>query len=79
MGSKPDNTLFLLGKYLGLVFLLPSGALAGYLLGAFAAHWVDWPGVRGLGIVVGLIASLVKLVQELLRDAERNETPGTKL
>jgi MFS family permease len=70
---KPDRTIFLLGKYLGLAFLMPSGAVAGYLIGLWLQHYIHWPGLRGVCIVVGLVATLVKLFQELLRDSNQSE------
>jgi len=78
MPDKPEKTLALLGKYLSLAMLLPSGALAGYLLGRLAVHILyhdvpgnEWP--QGLGIVFGVVASIVKLFQELMRDVKREE------
>jgi hypothetical protein len=78
MPEKPEKTLTLLGKYLSLAMLLPSGALAGYLLGRFAGHILyrgapghEW--LEGGGIVLGVVASLVKLLQELMRDVKREE------
>lgn len=68
MAQKPDNSLYLLGKYLSLVFLLPSGAIAGYLLGSLVEHYTHWSGSVPSGIIFGVVASLVKLFQELLRD-----------
>ena len=78
MPEKSEKTLALLGKYLSLAMLLPSGALAGYLLGRFAGHifYHDTPGhewLQGGGIVLGVIASVVKLFQELMRDVKREE------
>jgi hypothetical protein len=75
MAGKPDNTLYLLGKYLGLAFMLPSGAVAGYLIGRFAEHYLHWSILPGAGIVAGLVASLVKLIQELLRESRSPEDP----
>jgi hypothetical protein len=75
VASKPDHTLYLLGKYLGLAFMLPSGAVAGYLMGRLAEHYLHWPVLPGAGIVVGLVASLIKLIQQLLRDANSSESP----
>jgi hypothetical protein len=78
MPERPEKTLALLGKYLSLAMLLPSGALAGYLLGKFAGHifYRDAPGhewLQGGGIVLGVVASVVKLFQELMRDVKREE------
>ncbi len=73
MPDKPESTLYLLGKYLALAFLLPSGAIAGYLIGAFLDHYLQWHWLRPAGIVLGVIAGLVKLFQELVRDSNRAE------
>jgi hypothetical protein len=78
MPERPETTLALLGKYLSLALLLPSGALAGYLLGKVAVHFIyhDAPGhewLQGGGIVLGVVSSIVKLFQELMRDAKREE------
>ncbi len=78
MPERPEKTIALLGKYLSLAMLLPSGALAGYLLGRFAGHifYHDAPGhewLDGGGIVLGVVASVVKLFQELMRDVKREE------
>ena len=43
MADKPENTLYLLGKYLGLAFLLPSGAIAGYLIGLRIRRFLEDP------------------------------------
>jgi F0F1-type ATP synthase assembly protein I len=74
MAQKPDSSLYLLGKYMGLIFLLPSAALAGYLLGSFAEHYTQWSAAKPFGIIFGVIAGLVKLFQELLRDANRSDS-----
>ena len=78
MPDRPEKTLALLGKYLSLAMLLPSGALAGYLLGRLAGHifYHDAPGhewLQGGGVVLGVVASIVKLFQELMRDVKREE------
>ena len=83
MTEKPEKTLALLGKYLSLAALLPSGALAGYLLGRLVGHFFyhDAPGhewLVGGGIVLGVVASVVKLFEELMRDVKREEAGKNK-
>jgi hypothetical protein len=73
MAQKPDNTLYLLGKYIGLTTLLPAGALAGYLIARFLERYIHWSGLLPLAIILGVVASLYKIVEELLRDARRAE------
>lgn len=63
----------MLGKYLSLALMLPAGAFAGFLLGRFAEHWIhaSWPTLAG--IVLGVIASVMKVFDELMRDVRREE------
>ncbi len=68
----------MLGKYLSLALMLPSGAFAGFLLGRFAErgfadHGIHsaWPTL--VGIILGIVTSLVKIIQELNRDMRREE------
>jgi hypothetical protein len=75
MAQKPDNTLYLLGKYLGMASLLPAGAVAGYLIGTFAERYTHWSGTRAVCIVLAVIACLVKLIQDLVRDSDRPVNP----
>jgi hypothetical protein len=76
MPERPENSMAMLGKYLSLAMLVPSGALAGYWLGRFAAHWVhaEWP--QPVGLVVGVIAATYKLLEQLLRETKRGERGG---
>jgi hypothetical protein len=69
VSQKPSSSWYLLGKYLGLVFLLPSSAAAGYLFGKFIEHYVHWAGCVPASIILGVVAGLVKVFQELLRDS----------
>ena len=73
MAQKPDNTLYLLGKYIGLATLLPAGAFAGYLIARFLEHYIHWAGLLPFAIILGVVASLYKIVEELLRDVRRAE------
>lgn len=73
MAERPEKTMAMLGKYLSLALLVPSGALAGYWLGRFATHWIhaDWP--QGVGVVVGALAGIYKVFEQLWREAKREE------
>lgn len=77
MAQKPDSTLYQLGKYLGWISLLPSGAVAGYLIGRFAEHYTHWEGCVAVGVILGIAAALVKLVQEMLRE-DRSASSGRR-
>jgi len=73
MPERPENTMAMLGKYLSLAMLVPSGALAGYWLGKFAAHWIHAEWLQAAGVVVGVIAATYKLFEQLLHEAKRDE------
>lgn len=75
MAQKPDSTLYQLGKYLGWISLLPSGAVAGYFIGKFAERYIHWEGCVAAGVILGIAAALVKLVQEMLRE-DRSKSDG---
>lgn len=76
MPERPEKTLAMLGKYLSLAMLVPSGALAGYWLGRFAAHWVhaEWP--QAVGVILGVLAATYKVFEQLWCDAKRDEREG---
>jgi F0F1-type ATP synthase assembly protein I len=71
MAAKPDRSLHWLGKYLSLALVLPSSLVAGYLLGAFADHYFHRPILRAAGILLGMIAGLLQIFKEILRDEKR--------
>jgi F0F1-type ATP synthase assembly protein I len=73
--SGPDKSLLWLGKYLSLALTLPASLVAGYILGAIADHWVHWPLLRAVGILVGMATGIIKIVQELGRD-DRKKRAG---
>ena len=62
------------GKYLALATALPGYVVAGFLLGAFADHWLRWPVLRGVGVILGTFAGLSQIVRQLLRDEKRSKT-----
>jgi hypothetical protein len=78
MPSKPDKSLVQAAKYMGLVFLLPSGAAAGYVIGEVLERYIHWPGIRAAGVVLGVMGGVVRLVQELLRDSKRAEAEKSR-
>jgi hypothetical protein len=63
------------GKYLALATALPGYVVAGFLLGAFAEHWLHWPVLRGAGVILGTFTGLSQIVRQLLRDEKRARNP----
>jgi hypothetical protein len=73
MPERRENTMTQVGKYLSLVLIVPSGALAGYWLGEFASRWAraSWP--VGVGVAVGILAGAYKVFEQLWREAKRDD------
>jgi F0F1-type ATP synthase assembly protein I len=71
MPNKPDKSLFWMGKYLSLALTLPASVLAGYLLATFIQHWLHFSFLPVIGILLGMIAGLVKIVQEVSHDDKK--------
>jgi F0F1-type ATP synthase assembly protein I len=69
--SGPDKHLIWLGKYLSLALTLPASVFAGYLLGAFADHFLHHPFLRALGIMLGMAAGVIQILRELSRESRK--------
>jgi uncharacterized protein (DUF3820 family) len=78
MPYKPDKSLVQAAKYMGLVFLLPSGAVAGYVIADVLQHYIHWPALKAAGVVLGVMGGVVRLIQELLRDSKRAEAEESR-
>jgi F0F1-type ATP synthase assembly protein I len=71
---NPSGKSFVTGvKYLALATALPGYVVAGLLLGAFSDHWLHWPVLRAIGVILGTFTGLTQIVRELLRDEKRAE------
>jgi hypothetical protein len=75
MANRPNKSLITSGKYLALATAMPGYVVAGFLLGAFIEHWVHWPILRGIGVILGTFAGLYQLVHQVLLDEKRAQTP----
>lgn len=69
--TKPDKSLIWLSKYLSLALTLPASVGAGYMLGAFADHFLHAPFLRAIGILLGMIAGLFEIIRELTRESKK--------
>jgi F0F1-type ATP synthase assembly protein I len=63
----------MVGEYTSLAFLLPVSAFVGYLIGylldkKFGSHWMYLA-----GLILGIVAGFVKLIQQLMRDTRDGE------
>ncbi|SRR5579884_840182 len=69
--QRPANPLIWLGKYLSLALTLPASVFAGYILGAFANHYLHKSWLIAIGIMAGMIAGLIQILRELSREARK--------
>ena len=63
----------MVGEYTSLAFLLPASALIGYVLGylldkEFGTTWVNIA-----GLILGIVAGMVQLVRQLMRDTRDDQ------
>lgn len=70
MSSNKDNPYVMLGRYLGLAFLLPTTTFVGYAIGylldkAFGTHFL-----KIVFLILGIISGLVQLIRDLQKDAK---------
>ncbi|MGH9609684.1 MAG: AtpZ/AtpI family protein [Bryobacteraceae bacterium] len=70
MPAAPDHSLYRLGKYVSLAMLLPASVAGGYFLGAALGEWLHVPILKVLGILLGVAAGLIKIVQVLSREGK---------
>jgi hypothetical protein len=74
MAGKPNKSLAVGGKYLALATALPGYVFAGFLLGALADHWLHWPILRALGVILGTFTGLGQLIRQIFRDEKRAQS-----
>jgi F0F1-type ATP synthase assembly protein I len=75
MPTPPNKPLITGGKYLAIATSLPGYVLAGLILGAAADHWLHWPILRAIGVILGTFAGLNQIVRHLLQDEKRSQSP----
>jgi F0F1-type ATP synthase assembly protein I len=68
MPPRRANPLIWLSKYLSLALTLPASVFAGYVLGAFADHFLHRSWLIALGILLGMAAGIIQIVRELSRE-----------
>ena len=68
---RGSGGLYWLGKYLSLALTLPASVFAGYILGAFANHYLHHSWVIALGILLGMAAGLIQVIRELSREGRK--------
>lgn len=48
--------------------MLPASVAAGYLVGATVADWLHVPVLKVLGVLLGVAAGLIKILQAISRE-----------
>jgi F0F1-type ATP synthase assembly protein I len=71
MAAKHDRSALWLGKYLSLALALPASVAGGYIVGSVGDHYFHLPVLRAFGIILGMVAGMLQLVQQISRDEKR--------
>jgi F0F1-type ATP synthase assembly protein I len=76
-GQKPLNVWAQVAYYTGLGFILPAGAVAGYLIGWLlhrGLHTEPWLSLAGA--FVGVAAGLIEILRVLTRAEKQQDASG---
>jgi F0F1-type ATP synthase assembly protein I len=71
MPAKGDRSAYWLGKYLSLALALPASVAGGYIVGSIGDHYFHLPVLRAVGIILGMVAGMIQVVQQISRDEKR--------
>lgn len=72
--STNDNNgsgMVMVARYLGLAFLIPISAGAGWMIGQYMDKQLHTGYLALTCLVLGIIGSFIQLIRELLRDADK--------
>ena len=65
------SSMAMVARYLGLAFLIPMSAGAGYALGTYLDKTLHTGFLSITCLILGIVGSFVQLMRELLRDADK--------
>ncbi len=68
MPEDKNNLYVLLGKYYGLIFVLPASVLVGYGIGYLLDRFFGTGFLKVVFLLLGVAAGMVELVRELSKD-----------
>jgi F0F1-type ATP synthase assembly protein I len=63
----------MVGEYTSLAFMLPASALIGYGLGYLLDKEFETTWLYIVGLILGVVAGLVQLVRQLMRDTGNDQ------
>ena len=63
----------MVGEYTSLAFMLPASALIGYGLGYLLDKEFETTWLYIVGLILGIVACLVQLVRQLMRDTSNDQ------
>jgi len=65
------SSMVFVARYLGLAFLIPMSAGAGWLLGSYLDRHLNTSYWSTICLVLGIVGSFIQLIRELLRDSNK--------
>ncbi len=72
MRRGPNPVYSMLGRYLGLAFLLPICIFVGYVMGVLLDRFFNTHFLYIVFLLFGIAAGLLELVRELQKDAPKS-------
>ena len=67
--DSPASAITFAARYLGLAFLIPMSAGAGWMLGQYLDRHLQTNFLAMTCLILGIIGSFIQLIRELLRDS----------
>jgi hypothetical protein len=69
--DTPAGSMVLVARYLGLAFLIPMSAGAGWMLGSYLDKHLHTSYLSMTCLILGIVGSFIQLLRELLRDVNK--------
>lgn len=69
--DTPASSMVFVARYLGLAFLIPMSAAAGWMLGAYLDRHLHTSYLSMTCLILGIVGSFIQLLRELLRDSNK--------
>ena len=68
MPEKRDNVMVMVGKYMGLAFVIPSATFAGFVIGYLLDKAFDTTFLRIVFLFIGIAAGFLELYRALSKE-----------
>jgi len=70
--SRPAGSMAMVARYLGLAFLIPISAGAGWMVGEYLDKHLQTTYLAMTCLILAIVGSFIQLLRELTRDANKS-------